>query len=113
MEVAARLRHARISAQKVRLVANQIRGLSAEKAMELLTFSTKKAAALLKNVLHSAISNAENNDNLDIDELVISQIFIDEGPTLKRFRARAKGKGTRILKRTSHITVKVCERGEL
>lgn len=105
MQVAARLRNADISAQKVRLVADQVRGLPAEQAEQLLTFSTKRAARLVKKVLMSAIANAEHNEGADIDELRVSAIFVDEGPTMKRGRARAKGRGTRILKRTSHITV--------
>lgn len=109
MEVAAQLKYARISAQKCRLVADQVRGLPVEQALDVLEFSTKKAAGLVKGVLNSAIANAEHNNGLDIDELKVSSIYVDEGPTLKRFRARAKGRGTRILKRTCHITVKVAE----
>ncbi len=107
MEAKAILRSARISAQKVRLVADQVRGQTAEKAVNLLKFSDKKAAAVIRKVLESAIANAENNQGADIDELRITTIMVDEGPTLKRFMARAKGRGTRILKRTSHITVVV------
>lgn len=107
MQVAARLRNAQISAQKARLVADQVRGLPAEQAEQLLTFSTKKAARVVKKVLLSAIANAEHNEGADIDELTVSEISVDEGPTMKRGRARAKGRGTRILKRTSHITVKL------
>ena len=110
MEVQAKLKFARISPQKCRLVADQIRGLSVEKAINLLTFSNKKAAVLIKEVLNSAVANAEHNDNMDVDALLISSVFIDEGPTMKRFEARAKGRGNRILKRTSHITVKVAEK---
>lgn len=105
MQVAARLRNADISAQKARLIADQIRGMPVEQAEQTLTFSTKKAARLMKKVLLSAIANAEHNEGADIDELRISAIFVDEGPMMKRGRARAKGRGTRILKRTSHITV--------
>ena len=107
MEVQARLKHARVSAQKARLVANQIRGLSVSNALNTLTFSKKKAASLIRGALSSAVANAEHNEGLDIDELFISSIFVDEGPSMKRFEARAKGRGNRILKRTSHITVKV------
>ena len=107
MEAKAILRSARISAQKVRLVADQVRGKTAEKAVNLLKFSDKKAADIVRKVLESAIANAENNQGADIDELKITTIMVDEGPTLKRFMARAKGRGTRILKRTSHITVVV------
>lgn len=109
MQTAAKLRGARISPQKVRLVADQVRGMPVEQAEQLLKFSTKKAAQILKKVLLSAVSNAEHNEGADIDELKISTIFVDEGPILKRGRARAKGRGTRILKRTSHITVIVAD----
>ena len=103
------LRSARISAQKARLVADQVRGLPAERAVNLLRFSDKKAAHLIRKVVESAIANAENNQGADVDELSVTTIMVDEGPTLKRFMARAKGRGTRILKRTSHITVVVGE----
>ena len=109
MNATAKLRGARISAQKVRLVADQVRGMPVEKAEQLLAFSTKKAAHIVKKVLLSAIANAEHNDGADIDELSISTILVDEGPTMKRGRARAKGRGTRILKRTSHITLTVAD----
>jgi large subunit ribosomal protein L22 len=109
MNATAKLRGARISAQKVRLVADQVRGMPVEKAEQLLAFSTKKAAFIMKKVLLSAIANAEHNDGADIDELTISTIMVDEGPTLKRGRARAKGRGTQILKRTSHITLTVAD----
>ncbi len=107
MEVAAVLKQTRISPQKVRLVANQIRGLPVGEALDILKFSTKKAAGLIKKVLESAIANAEHNNGADIDELRVSTIFVDAGPTLKRMRPRAKGRSDRILKRSSHITVKV------
>jgi large subunit ribosomal protein L22 len=109
MNATAKLRGARISAQKVRLVADQVRGMPVEKAEQLLTFSTKKAARIVKKVLLSAVANAEHNDGADIDELSVASIMVDEGPTLKRGRARAKGRGTRILKRTSHITLTVAD----
>lgn len=109
MQVTAKLKQARISAQKVRLVADQIRGLFVERAVDRLAFSTKKAAALVKKLLKSAIANAENNLGAYVDELKVSAIYVDEGPTLKRMRARAKGRGSRILKRTSHITVIVSD----
>ncbi len=105
MEVSAKLSNAPLSAQKGRLIADQIRGLDVEKALQVLTFSPKKAAHLMKKVLESAIANAEHNEGADIDELKISTVFVDEGPTHKRMRARAKGRGVRILKRHSHITV--------
>lgn len=109
MEVQAKVKNERISAQKVRLIADEIRGNNVARALDKLTFSTKKSAALVKKVLESAISNAENNSGLDIEALKVSKIFVDKGTTLKRFRARAKGRGTRILKRTSHLTVVVSD----
>jgi len=109
MQAVAKLSHARISAQKGRLVADQIRGLPVEKALEVLVFSNKKAAVLIKKILDSAIANAENNEGADIDELRVSAVWVDEGPTMKRIRARAKGRAARILKRTSHITVTVAD----
>ena len=107
MEAKAILRTARISPRKARLVADQVRGMPVARAADLLQFSDKKAAQMIRKVLWSAISNAENNLGADIDELKVSTIMVDEGPVLKRFMARAKGRGTRILKRTSHITVVV------
>ena len=107
METRAILRGARISPQKARLVADQVRGMPVGRATDVLAFSPKKGAQLIKKLLLSAISNAENNDGADVDELKVSRIFVDEGPRLKRFAARAKGRGTRIIKRTSHITVVV------
>ncbi|MCF6363907.1 MAG: 50S ribosomal protein L22 [Gammaproteobacteria bacterium] len=109
MEVSAKLINASLSAQKGRLVADQIRGLPVEKAIQTLAFSPKKAARVLKKVLESAIANAEHNEGADIDELKVSAVFVDEGPTYKRMRARAKGRGTRILKRRAHITVTVSD----
>ncbi len=109
MEVSAKLSNAPLSAQKARLVADQIRGLEVEEALNILKFSTKKAAAIMKKVLESAIANAEHNESADIDELKVSTVFVDESRTLKRFQARAKGRANHILKRTCHITVKVAE----
>lgn len=109
MQATAILRNARISPQKVRLVADQVRGMPVDKAEQLLKFSPKKAAHIVKKVMLSAVANAEHNDGADIDELKIATIMVDEGPTLKRGRARAKGRGTRILKRCSHITVIVAD----
>lgn len=109
MQVNAKHRYARTSAQKARLVADQVRGLPVDRALEVLSFSPRKAAQLVKKVLDSAIANAEHNEGADIDELKVSAIFVDEGPTMKRFQARAKGRGNRILKRTSHITVTVSD----
>jgi len=109
MQAVAKLRFARLSAQKGRLVADQIRGLPVEQAINILAFSKKKGAVLVKKVLDSAIANAENNLGADIDELKVSAVCIDEGPTMKRIRARAKGRAAKILKRSSHITVTVAE----
>ena len=109
METASRLRYARISPQKCRLVVDQIRGLQVDKALEILTFSTKKAAAVVRKVLSSAIANAENNDAADIDELKVSQAFVDQAPPYKRFRPRAKGRSNRILKQCCHITIMVSD----
>jgi len=109
MQTSSKHRHAKISAQKCRLVADQIRGLAVDKALTTLNFSNKKAAELIRKVLESAIANAEHNDGADIDELKIASIFVDQGPSAKRMRARAKGRGNRILKRTSHITVTVAD----
>ncbi len=109
MQTSAKHRYAKISPQKCRLVADQVRGLPVEKALTLLTFSNKKAAVMLRKVLESAIANAEHNDGADIDELKVSSIYVDQGPVMKRMRARAKGRGNRIIKRTSHITVTVAD----
>ena len=105
MLVTAKHRYATISPQKCRLVADQIRGLSVERALVVLKYSPKKAAVLVGKVLESAIANAEHNEGADIDELKVSSIFVDQAPSLKRMRARAKGRGNRIIKRNSHITV--------
>ena len=107
MRVSAVLRGTRLSAQKGRLVADQVRGLPVERALNILAFSPKKGAVIIKKVLESAIANAEHNEGADIDDLKVSTIMVDEGSTLKRFRARAKGRGARILKPTCHITVTV------
>jgi len=109
MEVESRLKMARISAQKARLVADQIRGMPVENALEVLTFSEKKAGAIMKKLVDSAIANAEHNEGADIDELRVSSVQVNEGPTMKRLRARAKGRANRILKRTCHITVTVSD----
>jgi len=109
MEVAAKLKGARLSAQKARLVADQIRGKSVDEALDILAFSPKKGAEIMKKVLESAIANAEHNEGADVDELTVSTVFVDEGMTMKRIRPRAKGRADRILKRSCHITVKVAE----
>ena len=105
METIAKLRNAKISAQKMRLVADQVRGLPVEEAVDLLAFSDKKAATVVIKALNSAIANAEHNGSLDIDDLKISRIQVDEGRTMKRWRARARGRAAKILKRSSHLTV--------
>lgn len=109
MQVAAKLKYARISPQKARLVADQVRGLPVGRALDTLSFSNKKAADTIKRVLESAIANAEHNEGADVDELQVATICVDEGPTMKRTKSRAKGRATRILKRTSHITITVGE----
>ncbi len=109
METKAVLRGARLSAQKGRLVADLVRGKSVEEAMDILTFSPKKGAHLVRKLLESAVANAEHNDGADIDELKVSKIHVDEGLTMKRIRPRAKGRADRIFKRTCHITVKVAD----
>ena len=110
MEVVAKLKGARLSAQKARLVADQIRGKGVEEALQLLTFSPKKGADIIKKVLDSAIANAEHNEGADVDELKVSIIFVDEGLTMKRISPRAKGRADRIFKRSCHITVKVADK---
>jgi large subunit ribosomal protein L22 len=112
MEAIAKLRTVRVSARKARLVADLVRGRDVSEALEILQFTRKKTAPLIKTLVESAVANAEfkasqGTDKLDIDGLVIKQIFVDEGPTLRRFRPRARGMATRIRKRTSHITVVV------
>ena len=106
-EVQAHLKGARLSAQKARLIADQIRGKHVEEALSTLNFSTKKAAHIVKKVLESAIANAEHNEGADVDDLKVTTVFVDEGMTMKRIRPRAKGRADRIFKRTCHITVKV------
>ena len=109
MQVAATLRYARISPQKCRLVADTIRGKSVDDALRTLTFMPKKGARVIKKVLESAIANAEHNHGADIDELKVATIEVNEAPTFRRYRARAKGRGARIIKRNSHITVRVAD----
>ena len=107
MEVIAKHRFARISPQKCRLIADQIRGLPVAQALNILAFSPKKGAGIIKKALESAIANAEHNDGADIDELKVKVIYIDKAASLKRFMARAKGRGNKIEKQTCHITVSV------
>jgi large subunit ribosomal protein L22 len=107
METKASLRGVRLSAQKGRLVADQIRGLAVDKALNVLAFSPKKGATIIKKVLESAIANAEHNDGADIDELKVKTIYVEKGMVLKRFTARAKGRGNRISKQTCHVYLTV------
>ena len=107
MQVSAILRGTRLSSQKARLVADMVRGTPVDQALNILAFSPQKAAFTIKKVLESAIANAEHNEGADIDELNVKTIFVDQGPSLKRFTARAKGRGNRIVKPTCHITVTV------
>jgi large subunit ribosomal protein L22 len=109
METLALQKFVHLSAQKARLVADQVRGMPVEKAVELLTFSNKKAAVIIKKVLESAIANAEHNEGADIDELKVSEICVDDGPSQRRWRARARGRVNHIIKRTSHIRVTVSD----
>ena len=109
MEVTARLRYLRMSPKKVRLVADLIRGKNVNEALTILNLSVKKAAKPLKKLLESAIANAKQTGKMDIDNLYISHLTVDEGPTFKRFRPRAMGRATIIRKRTSHITIKLKE----
>jgi len=109
MQVSASARRLQISAQKVRLVADQVRGKPVAEALDILNFSTQKGAGLVRKVVESAIANAENNEGADIDELKVATIFVDEGMTMKRIRPRAKGRADRIFKRSSHITVTVSD----
>jgi len=112
MATSATLKYSKIAPQKLRLVVDQVRGLPVDRALNILTYSNKKAAAIVKKLLESAIANAENNDGADIDELKISAVTVDQGPTQKRLRARARGRADRILKRTSHLTITVTETTE-
>ena len=107
METRAILRGVRLSDQKGRLVADQIRGLPVDKALNILAFSPKKGAGIIKKVLESAIANAEHNDGADIDELKVKSVYVEKGMVLKRFTARAKGRGNRIVKPTCHIFLTV------
>ena len=110
MQATAKLKFVRMSPQKARLVADQVRGLPVDAAINLLNFSNKRAADLLRKVLESAIANAEHNEGADIDELRVQTVCVDEGPTHKRLSPRARGRANRIVKRTSHITFTVADR---
>ena len=107
METKAILKDVRLSAQRGRLVADQIRGLPVERALNILTFSTKRAAGIIKKVLNSAIANAEHNDSADIDELKVTSIYVEKATTLRRFTARATGRGNQIGKQTAHVFISV------
>lgn len=109
MEVVAKLKNIPLSAQKARLVANLVRSMEVATALETLKFSTKKGAKVVKKILESAVANAENNQGADIDELMLSTIYVDEASSLKRIRARAKGRANRITKRCCHITIKLSD----
>ena len=106
-ETKAVVRGVRLSADKGRLVADMIRGKKVDQALNILTFTPKKAAVIIKKALESAVANAEHNDGADIDELKVTSIYVEQGATLKRFSARAKGRGNRISKPTCHIFVSV------
>lgn len=109
MQTQAVLKFVRLSPMKGRLVADLVRGKKVDEALNILKFSNQRAAGILKKVLDSAIANAENNDGADVDELKVSEILVDEGPVMKRMSPRAKGRGDRIIKRTSHVTVRVSD----
>lgn len=114
MEAKAKLRLARVSPQKARLVADLVRGLDVGEAIEVLSFTRKKSAPMIRRLVESAVANAEHvasrrNQQLDVDDLVIKEIYVDQGPSLRRFRPRARGMATKIQKKTSHITVVVAE----
>ena len=112
MEVKAVAKYMRISPRKVRVLIDSIKGKSAEKGLDHVKFMPQKGARMLEKLIRSAVANADQNPNVDVDSLVIRNIYVDQGPTLKRFRARARGRGSRILKRTSHITVILAESNE-
>lgn len=107
MQTQAVLKFVRLSPQKARLVADLVRGKKVDEAINTLKFSNQRAAGIIQKVLESAIANAENNNGADVDELKVREIFVDEGPVMKRIRPRAKGRADRIIKRTSHITIRV------
>ena len=109
VQVSATAKRLRVSPRKARLVADQVRGKPVSEAVDILSFSTLKSAPLLRKVLESAIANAENNEGADIDELKISEVFVNEGVTIKRVRPRARGRADRIMKRTCHVTVTVTD----
>ncbi len=109
MEVKSVARFVRVSPQKVRMLADAIKGKPVDKAMDMLRFMPQKSAGIVEKVLRSAVANADQQPDIDIDALMVGNLIVDQGPTLKRFRARARGRGTRILKPTSHVTVVLTE----
>jgi large subunit ribosomal protein L22 len=109
MEAKAIAKYVRISPQKVRMLVSAIKGKPVEAALNFLKFMPQKAAGIVEKIIRSALANADQNPDIDVDSLVVQNILVDQGPTLKRFRARARGRGTRILKRTAHITVILAE----
>jgi large subunit ribosomal protein L22 len=109
MEVRAVARYVRISPMKVRMLADAIKGKPVERALEMLRFMPQKGAGIVEKLLRSAVANADQHQDLDIDNLIVGNLVADDGPMFKRFRARARGRGTRILKRTSHVTVSLTE----
>jgi large subunit ribosomal protein L22 len=110
MEVKAVSKYVRISPQKVRVLVDAVKGKPVEPALDMLKFMPQKAAYIVEKLIRSALANADQNANVDVDTLVVRNIIADQGPVLKRFRARARGRGTRILKRTAHITVVLAEK---
>jgi large subunit ribosomal protein L22 len=109
MEVRATQRYVRISPQKVRMIVDAIKGKPAEAAIDALKFMPQKAAGIVEKIVRSAVANADQNTSIDVDDLIVSNLLVDQGPSLKRFKARARGRGARILKRTAHITVVLAE----
>jgi large subunit ribosomal protein L22 len=109
MEVRAKQRYVRISPQKVRMIVDAIKGKPADEAINALKFMPQKSAGIVEKIVRSAVANADQNTSIDIDDLIVRNLIVDQGPSLKRFKARARGRGARILKRTSHITVVLAE----
>ena len=109
MQVSATAKRLRVSPRKARLVADQVRGKAVSAAMDILIFSTQKSAPLMRKVLESAIANAENNEGADVDELMIAEVYVNEGITVKRVSPRARGRADRVFKRTCHVTVTVTD----
>ena len=109
MEIKAVARYVRISSQKVHKIVDAIKGKPVEVGLDILKFMPHKTAAIVEKIVRSAVANADQNSDIDVDLLVIRNVIADQGPTLKRFKARARGRGTRILKRSSHITVVLAE----